>query len=75
MKRSVLVTFDSMKYPNSGFFSFGKSLGEALLTQNNDRYDFTYYVHKRSIYTFTDSADLVYLSKLHKLVFPGNSKR
>ena len=74
MKRSVLVTFDSMKYPNSGFFSFGKSLGEALLTQNNHQYDFTYYVHKRSIYTFTDSADLVYLSKLHKLIFPGNSK-
>lgn len=63
-----------MKYPNSGFFSFGKSLGEALLTQNNHQYDFTYYVHKRSIYTFTDSADLVYLSKLHKLIFPGNSK-
>lgn len=74
MKRSVLVTFDSMKYPNSGFFSFGKSLGEALLTQNNHQYDFTYYVHKRSVYTFTDSADLVYLSKLHKLIFPGSSK-
>jgi glycosyltransferase involved in cell wall biosynthesis len=74
MKESVLVTFDSMKYPNSGFFSFGKSLGEALLTQNNDRFDFTYYVHTRSIYTFTGEVGLVNLSKLHKLIFPGNSK-
>lgn len=73
-KKNVLVTFDSMKYPNSGFFSFGKSLGEALLTQNNHQFDFTYYVHKRSIYTFAGSASLVYLSKLHKLIFPGQSK-
>jgi glycosyltransferase involved in cell wall biosynthesis len=74
MKRSVLVTFDSMKYPNSGFFSFGKSLGEALLTQNKDQYDFTYYVHKRSTYTFTGNAIIIYLSKLHKLIFPAKSK-
>jgi len=73
-KKNVLVTFDSMKYPNSGFFSFGKSLGGALLTQNNHQYNFTYYVHKRSTYTFAGAADVVYLSKLHKLIFPGNSK-
>jgi glycosyltransferase involved in cell wall biosynthesis len=74
MKKSVLVTFDSMKYPNSGFFSFGKSLGEALLIQNKDRFNFTYYVHKRSIYTFIGDVATIYLSKLHKLIFPGKSK-
>ncbi|ASU36148.1 hypothetical protein MuYL_4263 [Mucilaginibacter xinganensis] len=62
-----------MKYPNSGFFSFGKSLGEALLSENNDRFDFTFYVHKRSTYVFMGKVALVYLSKLHKLIFPGKS--
>jgi len=71
IKKSILVTFDSMKYPNSGFFSYGKSLGEALLAQNNGRYNFSFYVHKRSIYTFMGKVALVYLSKLHKVIFPG----
>jgi glycosyltransferase involved in cell wall biosynthesis len=59
-----------MKYPNSGFFSFGKSLGDAVLKQNNDRYKLYYYVHTRSTYLFNRKVSLVYLSKLHKLFFP-----
>ncbi|WP_158994413.1 glycosyltransferase family 1 protein [Mucilaginibacter sp. L196] len=69
-KPSILLTFDSMKYPNSGFFSFGKSLGDAILTQNKARYRLYYYVHKRSTYLFNRKVSLVYLSKLHKLFFP-----
>src|ERR1700761_6555040 len=59
-----------MKYPNSGFFSFGKSLGDAVVEQNKERYKLFYYVHKRSTYVFDKSVGLVYLSKLHKLFFP-----
>lgn len=63
-----------MKYPNSGFFSFGKSLGDAIVYQNQGRYKLFYYVHKRSAYVFDKMVGLVYLSKLHKLFFP-NAKR
>jgi len=73
-KPSILLTFDSMKYPNSGFFSFGKSLGDAIVEQNRDRYNLNYYVHKRSTYLFNNKVGLVYLSKLHKLFFPGRSR-
>lgn len=72
-RHSVLVTFDSMKYPNSGFFSFGKSLGEALLKLNNNQFDLSYYIHKRSKYLFNNQVNLVYLSKLHKLFYAGRS--
>jgi len=69
-KPVVLLTFDSMKYPNSGFFSFGKSLGDAILRQNRGRFDFYYYVHERAEYKFNKKVNLVFLSKLHKLFFP-----
>ncbi len=69
-KPSVLITFDSMKYPNSGFFSFGKSLGDAILKFNKGRFYLYYYVHTRSTYLFNKKVNLVYLSKLHKVFFP-----
>jgi glycosyltransferase involved in cell wall biosynthesis len=69
-KPQVLLTFDSMKYPNSGFFSFGKSLGDEILKQNSGRFSFYYYVHERANYLFNKKVNLVFLSKLHKLFFP-----
>ena len=39
LKPSVLVTFDSMKNANSGYFSFGKGLGDALIRQNNKEFE------------------------------------
>jgi len=62
-----------MKYPNSGFFSFGKSLGDGLLKLNNNQFDLSFYVHKRSIHIFDPEPKLVYLSKLHKIFFPGRN--
>ncbi|RYY36228.1 MAG: glycosyltransferase family 1 protein [Sphingobacteriaceae bacterium] len=72
-KPKVLVTFDSMKYPNSGFFYFGKSLGNCLLDENN-QFDFTYYLHHRAIYKFAKRVKIQYLSKLHKFIFPSARK-
>jgi len=60
-----------MKYPNSSFYYFGKSLGNAIIAQNNNRYNLNYYVHKRSDYMFDNQVSLVQLSKLHKLYFPN----
>jgi len=59
-----------MKYPNSGFFSFGKSLGDAVIQQNMGRYKLYYYVHQRANYLFNKKVSLVFLSKIHKLFFP-----
>ncbi|MXV13952.1 glycosyltransferase family 4 protein [Hufsiella ginkgonis] len=65
---SVLVTFDSMKYVNTGLYHFGKSLGEALIRQN-DRFNLTYYLHKRGLY-FKDKVNTLTMAKYHKLYFP-----
>jgi len=73
-KPTILLTFDSMKYPNSGFFSFGKSLGDAIIEQNHGRYNLNYYVHKRANYKFDNKVGLVQLTKLHKLFFPQRSR-
>lgn len=73
-KPSVLVTFDSMKNPNSGYFSFGKGLGDALIAQNNDRFKLEYYMFKKTIYQFNGKVDIIYLSGLHKIFFPARNK-
>jgi glycosyltransferase involved in cell wall biosynthesis len=70
VKPSIMLTFDSMKYPNSGFFSFGKSLGNAVIQENNGRFKLYYYVHKRATYLFEKKVSLVFLSKIHKVFFP-----
>ncbi|RYD85381.1 MAG: glycosyltransferase family 1 protein, partial [Sphingobacteriales bacterium] len=70
----LLATFDSMKYPHSGFFYFGKSLGDAIIAQNANRFDLTYYVSKRAAYQFGDIVNKEYLSVAHKLFFPNCNK-
>ena len=37
-KPKVLVTFDSMKDANCGYFSFGKGLGDALIQENKGKF-------------------------------------
>lgn len=71
---SVLVTFDSMKDVNRGYFSFGKGLGDALIKQNHDRFRLEYYLFKRTPYLFDGKVDVAYLSKLHKFFFPDRNK-
>jgi len=71
MKTDVLVTFDSMKYPNTGLFSFGKSLGVALIKQNKGRYKLYFYVHPKSTWLFQKKVSLVFFSKMHQFLFPG----
>ncbi len=73
-KPQILLTFDSMKYPNSGFFYFGKSLGDRLLEENNHQFDLTYYLHKRSKYQFNSKVAINYLSWFHKLYYPFSNK-
>lgn len=68
-KPSLLVTFDSMKYNNCGYYSFGKGLGDALITQNKEKFKLSYYLFKNSYYLFNKLVSLVYLSKLDRFYF------
>ena len=68
-KPSVLVTFDSMKDTNCGYFSFGKGLGNALIHQNNGRFDIKFYLFKKSQYLFNGLVDIIYLSRLDRFFF------
>lgn len=70
----VLVTFDSMKNPNSGYFSFGKGLGEALIRQNLGRFKLFYYMFKKTIWFFNGKVKIMYLSRLHNIFFPARNK-
>jgi glycosyltransferase involved in cell wall biosynthesis len=63
-----------MKHSNSGFFYFGKSLGDALLEQNKGHLDLTYYLAKNATYQFEDKVDKTFLSAFHKLFFFRSKK-
>jgi len=73
-KERVLVALDSMRYPNTGLYHFGKSLGEALLRQNEDQFDLNYFLHPNT--TAFDSLDVkkMYLRKYHKLFYFNTHK-
>ncbi|RYY07598.1 MAG: glycosyltransferase family 1 protein [Sphingobacteriaceae bacterium] len=73
-KPSVLVTFDSMKDTNCGYFSFGKGLGDALIKQNKARFNLAYYIFRKTSSEFDEKVNVIYLSKLHKIFFPDRNK-
>jgi hypothetical protein len=73
-KPSVLVTFDSMKNPNSGYFSFGKGLGDELISENKGRVELEYYMFKNTIYKFDNRVPVMNLSRLHNIFFPARNK-
>jgi len=70
-KPFILVTFDSMIDPNSGYFSFGKGLGEALIKENNKRFALEFYLFKNTPYRFKGGVDIRYRRKLDALFFTG----
>lgn len=63
---SILTTFDSMKYNNCGYYSFGKGLGDAMIKQNKGKFYLSYYLFRNIHYFFNHSASLVYLSKVDR---------
>ena len=73
-KPAVLVTFDSMKNPNSGYFTYGKGLGDALIKENNNRFKLTYYMFKNTIYFFNKMVDIIFLYRFHNIFFPYYNK-
>lgn len=73
-KISVLVTFDSMKDTNCGYFSFGKGLGDALIKQNKEKFNLVYYIFKKTSSEFDKKVNVIYLSKLHQIFFQDKNK-
>lgn len=70
-KAKVLITFDSMRYPNTGFFYFGKSLAQALADENNGDLDITLYTHPSvSRDLLPRNVNLINKTLLHKVLFP-----
>src|SRR3954468_14217261 len=67
-KPKVLVTFDSMKDTNCGYFSFGKGLGDAILKENHDQFDLQFYLFPVTDY-FDGKVAINRRSKLHDLYF------
>lgn len=72
-KPNVLVTFDSMKDANCGYFSFGKGLGDALIQENKGKFNLKFYLFKHTKYLFNGLVDLIYLSRLDRLFFKGKN--
>ncbi|WP_302902916.1 glycosyltransferase family 1 protein [Mucilaginibacter sp. BT774] len=62
-----------MKNPNSGYFSFGKGLGNALLKQNLGRFKLTYYLFRRTTF-FNGMVDIIHLLRFHRIFFPWYNK-
>ncbi len=67
---NVLVTFDSMKYPNTGLYYFGQSLGRALAEQNNDQFNLSYYLDPGTSQLFNkENIQKIFREKYHKIAF------
>jgi len=69
--RELLIALDSMKYPNTGLFHFGKSLGKAISEHKEDELPITFYMNKRYFGMFGWKG-IGYLAtrELYKLFFP-----
>ena len=72
-KNKVLITFDSMKYTNCGYFSFGYGLSKALIKQNNEKNDLTFYLFKESRVLFDVFVNVINLSILDRLFFKNKN--
>jgi glycosyltransferase involved in cell wall biosynthesis len=74
-KPRVLVTLDSMRYPNTGLYSFGKSLGKALLRNNSSRFDLDYFLYPGTAREFdADAVEKTYFKKYNKFFFINSNK-
>jgi glycosyltransferase involved in cell wall biosynthesis len=67
-KPRVLVTFDSMQYPNTGLFYFGRSLGKALIKENKN-FELSFFLSDVTTDFNNDDVKRSYRKKYHRLIF------
>lgn len=70
----TLITFDSMRYPNTGLYHFGKSLGKAIIRNNQSRFKLDYFLYPGTTEFDNDAIDKTYLKKYNKFFFINKSK-
>ncbi|MFD2144380.1 hypothetical protein [Mucilaginibacter antarcticus] len=63
-----------MKDTNCGYFYFGKGLGNALIEENKDKFDLTYYLFRNTSYKFVGKLAILYLSFFDKIFFTKRTK-
>ncbi|AMR31365.1 hypothetical protein A0256_07970 [Mucilaginibacter sp. PAMC 26640] len=68
-KPELLLTLDSMKDPNTGFYYFGKALFGHINKHNQGRFKLNYYIKDKSGF-FSKGLALYHLYKFHKVFFP-----
>ena len=71
---AVLITLDSMKHSNTGLHSFGRSLGNAIIKQNQGRFDLSLYMYKKQKGYLGPDVKYVNYRNFHKLFFPSRRR-
>jgi glycosyltransferase involved in cell wall biosynthesis len=73
MKPSVLLTLDSMRFPNTGLHTFGRSLAGEIQRQGVGAFELSAYVDAKQRGMLGSSVGYVTRRKLHRWVFPHRS--
>jgi glycosyltransferase involved in cell wall biosynthesis len=71
---NILITLDSMRYPNTGLYHFGKSLGHALIKADDPRFKLNFFLHHNTKEFDNEAVDKMYLKKYHKFFFVNYKK-
>jgi glycosyltransferase involved in cell wall biosynthesis len=70
----VLLTFDSMRYANTGLYSFGHRLGSEIVRQAGPRMAISAYVYPAQRGFLGDAAGYLSHNRLHQLFFPQKNR-
>ena len=62
-----------MKNSNTGYYYFGQGLGGALI-KNNNRYQLSFYLHRRTKDIFNKAVAIIRLSKFYQFWFPYRNR-
>ena len=74
MKPALLITLDSMRFPNTGLHTFGHSLVREIVRQGGDLFAPSAYVYPPQQGFLGRALDYVRHRKFHRLLFPLRSR-
>jgi glycosyltransferase involved in cell wall biosynthesis len=74
MKPALLITLDSMRFPNTGLHTFGHSLGREIVRQGGADFAVNAYVYPPQLGFLGAAADYIRHRKFHRYLFPLRSR-
>ncbi|MES2320610.1 MAG: glycosyltransferase family 1 protein [Pseudomonadota bacterium] len=74
MKPALLITLDSMRFANTGLYTFGHSLGREILRQGGAEFDINAYTYPVQQGFLGSAAGYVLHHKIHRYFFPLRAK-